>query len=99
MNIILSETPKTGFLASRPIYKCKCFFLFDFRWIGVRLEMLGNVIVLLATIFALISNELNGAEVGLSITYAVQVGATFYQFYKLMMVDLNNVLSFVQNAK
>ena len=58
-------------------------FLFDFRWIGVRLEMLGNVIVLLATIFALISNELNGAEVGLSITYAVQVGAIFYRFTNL----------------
>ena len=74
-------------------------FLINFRWIGVRLEMLGNVIVLLATIFALISNELNGAEVGLSITYAVQVGAYFYQFYKLIMVYLNNVFSFVHICK
>ena len=35
--------------------------------------MLGNLIVLLATIFALISDELNGAQVGLTISYAVQV--------------------------
>ena len=59
--------------------------------------MLGNVIVLLATIFALISNELNGAEVGLSITYAVQVGGFFYQFNKFIMV--NNVLTSVHIFK
>lgn len=46
------------------------------RWIGVRIELIGNVIALLATVFGLISDELNGAQVGLSITYAVQITIT-----------------------
>ncbi|XP_060579428.1 ATP-binding cassette sub-family C member 3-like [Ruditapes philippinarum] len=46
------------------------------RWIGIRLETLGNVIALLAAVFGLISDELNGAQVGLSITYAVQITIT-----------------------
>ena len=52
-----------------------CIIL-NYRWIGIRLETLGNVIALLAAVFGLISDELNGAQVGLSITYAVQVGKT-----------------------
>ena len=67
-----------------------------FRWIGIRLEMLGNFIVLLATIFALISDELNGAQVGLSISYAVQVMyLTLYetnQTHTYMQISLENVL-------
>lgn len=46
------------------------------RWIGIRLEMLGNLIVLLATLFSLLSDDLNGAQVGLSISYAVQITIT-----------------------
>jgi hypothetical protein len=52
-----------------------CIIL-NYRWIGIRLETLGNVIALLAAVFGLISDELNGAQVGLSITYAVQVDIT-----------------------
>ncbi|XP_052786369.1 multidrug resistance-associated protein 1-like isoform X1 [Mya arenaria] len=46
------------------------------RWIGIRLELMGNLIALLATVFGLVSDELNGAQVGLSITYAVQITIT-----------------------
>ncbi|XP_053387089.1 multidrug resistance-associated protein 1-like [Mercenaria mercenaria] len=46
------------------------------RWIGIRLEILGNVIAFLATVFGLVSDDLNGAQVGLSITYAVQITIT-----------------------
>lgn len=41
------------------------------RWLGVRLEFLGNCLVLGATLFSIFS-DLNGAIVGLSITYALQ---------------------------
>ena len=44
------------------------------RWIGIRLELLGNILILAASIFALLTQDLSGAEVGLSITYALQVG-------------------------
>ena len=54
-------------------HRCSQCFDFHFRWIGIRLELLGNVIVLLATIFCLVSEDLNGAQVGLSISYAVMV--------------------------
>ncbi|XP_060602685.1 multidrug resistance-associated protein 1-like [Ruditapes philippinarum] len=43
------------------------------RWIAIRLETLGNILILAAAIFALISTGLNGAQVGLSITYALQI--------------------------
>lgn len=46
--------------------RCLC------RWLGVRLEFLGNCLVLGATLFSIFS-DLNGAIVGLSITYALQV--------------------------
>jgi len=44
-----------------------------FRWIGVIVEFLSNVLVLAAAIFAIVSDDLNAGEVGLSLTYAVQV--------------------------
>ncbi|XP_045182658.2 multidrug resistance-associated protein 1-like [Mercenaria mercenaria] len=43
------------------------------RWIAIRLETLGNILILAAAVFALISTGLNGAQVGLSITYALQI--------------------------
>ncbi|KAL4216369.1 hypothetical protein ACF0H5_024096 [Mactra antiquata] len=46
------------------------------RWIGVRLELLGNIIAFLATVFGLVEDDLNGAQVGLSISYAVQITIT-----------------------
>ena len=44
-----------------------------YRWMGFRVEFLGDILSLLASIFAITLTSLNGAEVGLSITYAVQV--------------------------
>ena len=48
------------------------FFILS-RWIGILLEFLGNILILAASIFALVTNGLSGAEVGLSISYALQV--------------------------
>ena len=51
------------------------------RWIGIRLETLGNVLILAASLFALLTEGLSGADVGLSITYALQVGySLIFQF-------------------
>ena len=46
------------------------------RWLGFRLEFLGNCIVLAAAMFAVVAENLDGGVVGLSVSYAMQVSAT-----------------------
>ncbi|BFZ17596.1 hypothetical protein BsWGS_20635 [Bradybaena similaris] len=55
----------------------QCFFasLSAGRWLRVRLELLGNLIVLFAGLFAVISDSITGSLVGLSMSYALQVTA------------------------
>lgn len=44
-----------------------------FRWLGWRLEFAGNLIVFAAAIFAVVTPNLSGGLVGLSVSYALQV--------------------------
>lgn len=44
------------------------------RWLSVRLELLGTLVILFAVLFAVLGKDLlSGATVGLSISYALQV--------------------------
>ncbi|CAG2204025.1 ABCC1 [Mytilus edulis] len=43
------------------------------RWLGWRLEFIGNLIVFSAALFAVISDNISGGLVGLSVSYALQV--------------------------
>ena len=44
-----------------------------FRWLGFYLAFLGNIVVLAAALFAVITDDLPSGIVGLSISYALEV--------------------------
>ncbi|KAF5286638.1 hypothetical protein FQA39_LY16212 [Lamprigera yunnana] len=46
------------------------------RWLAVRLEMVGNLIILFAALFAVLSKDQNPGLVGLSVSYALQITQT-----------------------
>lgn len=47
------------------------------RWLAIRLEFVGNLVVFFSALFAVISrNTLDGGLVGLSISYALNVSNT-----------------------
>lgn len=52
-----------------------CYFpsIIANRWLAVRLEMVGNLIILFAALFAVLGTEKDSGLVGLSVTYALQV--------------------------
>jgi len=54
----------------------KCYYsnIVSYRWLAIRLDVIGNSVVFFAALFAVIQrNAINGAIVGLSITYALQM--------------------------
>lgn len=58
--------------------RCVYPSMFANRWLAVRLEGIGNVIVFASALFAVTSNNLNAAMVGLSVSYSLQVRATVH---------------------
>ncbi|RZC38992.1 multidrug resistance-associated protein 1 [Asbolus verrucosus] len=46
------------------------------KWLAVRLEMIGNLIILFAALFAVIGKDQNPGLVGLSVTYSLQITQT-----------------------
>jgi len=49
-------------------------FCYILRWLQLRLETLGNVVILFAAIFAVLARDtLEPGLVGLSISYALQI--------------------------
>ncbi|CAC5413633.1 ABC transporter C family member 5,Canalicular multispecific organic anion transporter 1,Multidrug resistance-associated protein 6,Putative uncharacterized protein YKR104W,ABC transporter C family member 8,Multidrug resistance-associated protein 1,Cystic fibrosis transmembrane conductance regulator,ABC transporter C family member 12,ABC transporter C family member 14,Canalicular multispecific organic anion transporter 2,ABC transporter C family member 7,Putative ABC transporter C family member 15,ATP-bindin len=57
-------------------------------WVGVRTQSFGNLVVFAAALFAVLSENLSGADVGLSLSYAMQIVMT--------MNAVMQVLSFLQ---
>lgn len=45
------------------------------RWLGVRLEIVGALVIFFAALFAVLAREdnISGGSVGLSISYALQI--------------------------
>ncbi|CAG5118189.1 unnamed protein product [Candidula unifasciata] len=63
------------------------------RWIRIRLELLGNLIVLFAALFAVVSDKLTGSLVGLSVSYALQVTSTLNELVQNSTQLESNVVS------
>jgi ATP-binding cassette, subfamily C (CFTR/MRP), member 1 len=55
-----------------------CYFpsIIANRWLAVRLEMVGNLIILFAATFAVVGQGLSPGLVGLSVSYALQITQT-----------------------
>jgi ABC-type multidrug transport system fused ATPase/permease subunit len=64
------------------------------RWISIRLEMLGNVIILFAALFAILGRDtLDPGIVGLSLSYAMQITFQLNMFIRQSSQIENNMVS------
>ncbi|KAL5281109.1 ABCC2.2 family protein [Megaselia abdita] len=72
---------------------CKYPSIIAARWLAVRLEMVSNLTVLFAALFAILGNQENAALVGLSITYALQITTSMNYLVNNMSLLESNIVS------
>ena len=64
------------------------------RWLSIRLEMLGNLIILFAALFAVLGRDsLDPGIVGLSLSYAMQITGTLNMMIRTTSMIENNMVS------
>lgn len=69
------------------------------RWLGIRLEFLGNIVIFAAAMFAVMSRgHIDGSLVGLSISYALQITGTLSWLVR-MTSDLETNIVSVERVK
>lgn len=72
---------------------CKYPSLIANRWLAVRLEMVGNLIILFAALFAVLGGQSNPGLVGLSVSYALQVTQTLNWLVRMSSDIETNIVS------
>ncbi|XP_069963569.1 multidrug resistance-associated protein 1 isoform X5 [Bactrocera oleae] len=77
---------------------CKYPSLIANRWLAVRLEMVGNLIILFASLFAVLGGQSNPGLVGLSVSYALQVTQTLNWLVR-MTSDIETNIVAVERIK
>uniref|UniRef100_T1GCH9 ABC-type glutathione-S-conjugate transporter n=1 Tax=Megaselia scalaris TaxID=36166 RepID=T1GCH9_MEGSC len=68
------------------------------RWLAIRLEMVGNLIILFSSLFAVLGGQENAGLVGLSITYALQITQTLNWLVR-MTSDIETNIVAVERIK
>ncbi|XP_037921935.1 multidrug resistance-associated protein 1 isoform X7 [Hermetia illucens] len=77
---------------------CKYPSIIANRWLAVRLEMVGNCIILFAALFAVLGGQTNPGLVGLSVSYALQVTQTLNWLVR-MTSDIETNIVAVERIK
>ncbi|XP_037822339.1 multidrug resistance-associated protein 1 isoform X12 [Lucilia sericata] len=77
---------------------CKYPSLIANRWLAIRLEMVGNLIILFASLFAVLGGQKNAGLVGLSVSYALQVTQTLNWLVR-MSSDIETNIVAVERIK
>ncbi|KAH9499735.1 Multidrug resistance-associated protein 1 [Bulinus truncatus] len=67
-------------------------------WLSFRLQLLGNLVVLAAAIFAVASSDIDTGIVGLSVSYATQMTGAF-EFLVTMMSEVETNIVSVERIK
>ncbi|XP_055919617.1 multidrug resistance-associated protein 1-like isoform X7 [Eupeodes corollae] len=77
---------------------CKYPSVIANRWLAVRLEMIGNLIILFASLFAVLGGQTNAALVGLSVSYSLQITQTLNWLVR-MTSDIETNIVAVERIK
>ncbi|XP_039950445.1 multidrug resistance-associated protein 1 isoform X2 [Bactrocera tryoni] len=77
---------------------CKYPSLIANRWLAIRLEMVGNLIILFAALFAVLNGQSNAGLVGLSVSYSLQVTQTLNWLVR-MSSDIETNIVAVERIK
>ncbi|KAK9889603.1 hypothetical protein WA026_006976 [Henosepilachna vigintioctopunctata] len=72
-----------------------CYYLSTIsnRWMSLRLELLGNLVVFFTVIFGVTAKHLNAGLIGLSITYALEITETLNYLVRLVSELETNIVS------
>lgn len=65
------------------------YFLFLTRWLGVWIEAVSSLFVFFSAVFSLVTPGIDGAILGLSVSYALQVSTCFFVRAANFLDDVN----------
>ncbi|XP_076438353.1 ATP-binding cassette sub-family C member 3-like [Babylonia areolata] len=68
-------------------------FISASRWLRLRVELLGNVVVVMAALFAVLSEDVSAGLVGLSVSYALRVTGALNQLVQNSTQLESNIVS------